>query len=103
MPEGVRNIADREGDERATSRAISELLTRVGAVEGRLVAVSHEVESTRLLINEYREAVDRILHSVRAQTGRSVAAAERVRKVQAELEEQVLAVRKALIANGPMT
>ena len=100
MTETVRHMSDRVDDDRSQARAISELLTRVGALEGRLASVLAEVESTRLLVSEYREVLDRSLHSVRAQTGRSVSAAERVRKAQAELSEQVLAVRKAILDSG---
>lgn len=96
MAEPVRHISDASLDERGNARAISELLVRVGTLEGERVALVGEVNTLRMLLGEYRAELDRALHSVRASTGRSVAAAERVRKAQAQLAEDVIQVRAAL-------
>lgn len=101
MAETVSRLADRPDDERATARAISELLVRVGNLEGERISLRTEVEMLRAVVNEYRTEIDRMAHSVRAQTGRSAAAAERVRKAQMELREQVANVRLALIERRP--
>lgn len=100
MSETVRNIADRDGDERATARAITELLTRVGALEGRVISTQNELNSTRLVLEEYRSELERTLRSVRAMTGRAQAAAERVRAAQQQLSEQVYVVRNSLLDSG---
>ena len=99
MAEQVTHISDRPSDERSSARAISELLVRVGALEGHRAALQTEVESLRLLVGEVRTEIDRALHSIRTQTGRSVAAADRVRKAQVQLDEALIQTRRMMREN----
>ena len=80
--EKVTHIGDRPDDERSSSRAISEILVRLGAVEGELHtlraairAVDSELEQAR---SEFRQSV----RSVRTTIGRATAAAERIGQAQ---------------------
>lgn len=90
------HIGDKAGDERSQARAISELLVRLGAVEGRLHATDALVETLRARVESYAAELDTALHSVRAVGGRASRAAERVRLAQDELAESVLKIRNEL-------
>lgn len=96
MAESVTHIADKRDDDRSSARAISELLVRVGALEGHRAAMAAEIGSLSLLVTEVRNEMDRALHSIRTQTGRSVAAADRVRKAQVQLEEALIQTRRMM-------